>query len=641
MLTQGQVIKDTYEVREPIGEGGAGQVFLGWHKNLNKYIVIKRIKSHFIGKINERGEADILKDLRNSFIPQVYDFIQMDDEVFTVIDYIDGNTLQDYIDAHVRFDEAQIILWLRQLCEALNYLHTQNPPIIHSDIKPSNIMVDANGNICLIDFNISFGENDEQRITGFSRNYASPEQISRAKLFTSGEDYSKVELDARSDIFSLGASIYQAMTLQSVMSKIKQKEPVWQTAIPLPYSDQLKEIIAKALDVNPKKRYQSASAMKKDLESIKVKNKLYRGLKHRQIVFSLACVTLISVGGFFTFKGLTERNDEAFMVEYQEVVTDSKVGNADAGDRAVALLNNRKYSVILDRNPAEKANLYYIIADCYFDQEEFQKSIEYYEQALDIYEDNPEFYRDYAIATARTGNYEYAQSIVEDGIDKGLADVDLYMVQAEIYATQNHYDEAIASFEKVIRSAETGDQLGRACVLCAKTYCSMGEFDEAYNLLIASESTVNETWLPRVIREEGNVCVHYLSRNGSDSSWISRGEECYSRLTELAGSSFNDWYNLVTLKEMRGDEDAAMELLERMRTGFPDQYKVPMKQALIEIQIQQSNSESDRDFRKAESYYKEAEELYESYRNAGMGDDEMQRLEGLMQDLYSLGWLKE
>ena len=158
MLKAGSLINSIYQVIEPIGEGGAGQVFLAWHKNLQKNVVIKRIKDKYVGRINERGEADILKKLHHRYIPQVYDFIQMDQEVYTVIDYVDGNTLSDYIKANVRFDEYQIVKWLKQLCEALDYLHTQIPPIIHSDIKPSNIMVDSNGDIRLIDFNISFGE---------------------------------------------------------------------------------------------------------------------------------------------------------------------------------------------------------------------------------------------------------------------------------------------------------------------------------------------------------------------------------------------------------------------------------------------------------------------------------------------------
>ena len=71
MLTPGQIINGTYEVRGPIGEGSAGEVYLGWHLNLQKQVVIKKIKDRFVGHINERQEADILKKLRHQFLPQV------------------------------------------------------------------------------------------------------------------------------------------------------------------------------------------------------------------------------------------------------------------------------------------------------------------------------------------------------------------------------------------------------------------------------------------------------------------------------------------------------------------------------------------------------------------------------------------
>ena len=221
MLDEGQIINNTYQVQVPVGEGGAGQVYLAWHKNLKKKVVIKRIKDDYIGRVNERGEADILKNLRHRYLPQVYDFIQMGKEVYTVIDFIDGNSLLEYIQAGIRFDEAQTIKWLKQLLDALDYLHSQKPPIIHSDIKPSNIMVDKNGDICLIDFNISFDENDRKKISGYSEGYASPEQVQKVQMYSTGGNYLGIHIDARSDIFSLGASFYHMMTRLNPIERIR------------------------------------------------------------------------------------------------------------------------------------------------------------------------------------------------------------------------------------------------------------------------------------------------------------------------------------------------------------------------------------------------------------------------------------
>ena len=185
-LDKDNVINGMYKIIKPIGEGGTGDIFLAWHLNLKKNVVIKRIKDDFVGKVNERGEADILKKLHHRYLPQVYDFIQTGNEVYTVMDYIEGNTLKDYIDAKIRFNEAQIIKWLKQLCEALDYLHSQQPAIIHSDIKPSNIMITPDGDVCLIDFNISFSADGTDQLTGCTEAYASPEQIRKVKSLMAG-----------------------------------------------------------------------------------------------------------------------------------------------------------------------------------------------------------------------------------------------------------------------------------------------------------------------------------------------------------------------------------------------------------------------------------------------------------------------
>ena len=145
MLRCGEILNDTYEVMEEIGQGGGGIVYLAYHLRLQKKVVIKKMKESFGGNIKERREADILKSLHHKYLPQVYDFVQMGDTVFTVMDYIEGWDLLRYIQQGQQFDERQLLIWLRQLAEVLEYLHGQHPPIVHSDIKPSNIMITLDG----------------------------------------------------------------------------------------------------------------------------------------------------------------------------------------------------------------------------------------------------------------------------------------------------------------------------------------------------------------------------------------------------------------------------------------------------------------------------------------------------------------
>ena len=134
MFSKGDVLNNTYQIVDEIGAGGTGVIYLVYHLRLQKYVVIKRIKDNYIGKINARVEVDMLKQLHHKGLPQVYDFIEAENgAIYTVIDYIDGMDLAEYLKQGYYFTEEQLIYYLIQLLDVLTYLHGQNPPIIHSD----------------------------------------------------------------------------------------------------------------------------------------------------------------------------------------------------------------------------------------------------------------------------------------------------------------------------------------------------------------------------------------------------------------------------------------------------------------------------------------------------------------------------
>ncbi|MCD8155908.1 MAG: protein kinase, partial [Clostridiales bacterium] len=121
--------------------------------------------------------------------------------IYTVMDYIEGHDLKYYIDRHCFFEEANLWFWMEQLLDVLSYLHRHG--ILHLDIKPANIMLTPEGNVCLIDFNISFGGEGEM-MQGISRTYASPEQYRKYMgiLYHTGD--SAIVLNEQTDIYSLG-----------------------------------------------------------------------------------------------------------------------------------------------------------------------------------------------------------------------------------------------------------------------------------------------------------------------------------------------------------------------------------------------------------------------------------------------------
>ena len=197
MLKAGDIVGGIYQVIREIGHGGTGVVYLAYHLNLRKYIVLKRITKQISSMENLRREADILKQLRHTNIPQIYDFVIENGEVFTVMDYIEGTSLKEYIRGANCCSEDLLLGWLRDLTDVLVYLGSRKPPVIHSDIKPENIIITPQGVPVLIDFNISIAQDAGSKVAGMTRNYASPEQGYIASETMAGRDPG-MKIDTRS-----------------------------------------------------------------------------------------------------------------------------------------------------------------------------------------------------------------------------------------------------------------------------------------------------------------------------------------------------------------------------------------------------------------------------------------------------------
>lgn len=359
-----QVLADTYEIRQEIGSGGGGIVYLAWHMRLEKLVILKEDKRGLSTNIDKlRREADALKNLSHSYIPQVYDFLVENGNVYTVMDYIEGESFDKMLEKGQHFPQPMVVKWLRQILEAVVYLHSRPPyGILHSDIKPANIMLRADGNICLIDFNIALALGAEGvAAVGISRGYASPEHYgpealaeATGRAYTSSSSISKVDtgktvhltgkektllakvdlphrrhlLDVRSDIYSLGATIYHI--LSGIRPAVKARE-----IIPLSkkeYSAALVDVIMKAMNPNPDLRYQTANEMLEAVNHLRQSDPRYRHFIHSLYLGGTILSLLFISSVFCTFTGLKrmERAKEALIqAEYSaKAMTDGNVTEA-------------------------------------------------------------------------------------------------------------------------------------------------------------------------------------------------------------------------------------------------------------------------------------------------------------------------
>ncbi len=264
------VINDTYRIICPIGGGGTGIIYLAEHLHLQKKVVLKKIRSRYKTSSSVRQEADILKSLHHMYLPQVYDFIVYDNDIFTVIDFIDGSDMDKYISSYTAVTEERLVKWMCQMCDALTYIHTRKPAVFHNDIKPANIIVNENDDICLIDFNIS--SDDSEAILGFTPAYASPEQYFRVltikrleELYNLAPVFSGFSgiIDGRSDLYSLGATFYaMAARIQPDVKNVVYGNHIPLTSEMCGLSDGFCRIINKLMSFRPEDRYQNAEEVK-------------------------------------------------------------------------------------------------------------------------------------------------------------------------------------------------------------------------------------------------------------------------------------------------------------------------------------------------------------------------------------------
>jgi serine/threonine protein kinase len=202
-------------------------------------------------------EARLLRGLDQVNIPKIVDFFEEDGRACLVMEFIWGESLERRLEAtNAPLLETDVLGWSIQLCEALHYLHTRQPPIIFRDMKPSNVMVTNTGLVKLIDFGIArtykVGKKRDTVAMG-SENYAAPEQ------------WGKGQTDGRSDVYGLGATMYHLLANMAPTPAFLPSEPLPLNNYNRALSKDTIRLIEKAMARQPEARFQSAVEMREAL----------------------------------------------------------------------------------------------------------------------------------------------------------------------------------------------------------------------------------------------------------------------------------------------------------------------------------------------------------------------------------------
>lgn len=259
-LAIGSVLEGRYRLDALLGTGGMGAVYRAWDNRLDQPVALKEnvTASPASARQFER-EAKIMAGLRHPNLPRVMDhFVTSDGSQYLVMDFVDGEDLGQMVLRLGPLDEAHVLNWIEQVCDALSYLHSQNPPIIHRDVKPANIKITPRGEIYLVDFGIAKAGDARERTTtgafGVTPGFSPPEQ------------YGAGGTDARSDIYALGATLYALLTglhpPESVLRTIKMAQLMPPRTLRPGLSASIEAAVEAALQTSPTDRPQSVAAFR-------------------------------------------------------------------------------------------------------------------------------------------------------------------------------------------------------------------------------------------------------------------------------------------------------------------------------------------------------------------------------------------
>lgn len=465
-----------------------------------------------------------------------------------------------------------------------------------------------------------------------------------------------------SDIYSLGATMYHLLTgirPPERAAELKKLSNVGE------FDEGLTYIIEGSMRYTPTERIPSASALLEAVRNIYKYDSRWKKFQIKQIVAAVILPLLFSgclLTSVFGYNKMRQEKEELFYSHLYEIQNGESPEEAYL--QAIQLFEDRidpyyamaqhywnmgdldnckeyiksnlaKIAEFQENESAYEAlgGIYYILGDCFYYQSgnnDYQNAKFNYELALKYAPTNSGYCRDYAITLARLGDIDGAKNEMNKAKTLHLDNISLNLLNGEIDYADNKLDTALEYFSNVI--SQSGDDYirYRAYHSSDEIYKIQGKMQDSIDLLTDSLSKIPSN---RVSEMKERLADSYY-KNGDNKTAISLFEE----LAET-NPSYNLQQNLVILYQTENEFGKASELLKKMREQFPNDYRVPMRQAFLEVDIQSYKSNEERDYYLTSAYYNEAEALYDENIKPGETDPEMQQLEEIIRQLKNNKWI--
>ena len=474
-------------------------------------------------------------------------------------------------------------------------------------------------------------------------------------------DNSKNNIDVRADIYSVGATVYH------IMSGIRPTRDYNQTVsldkLCPNISESFRHVIKKAMSVKPEDRYQTSEDMLLAMRNYTKTEKRYKALIYKQYAFYM--VLLLGIVGciILTITGKNKMLEENYRENKEEQQFNEtynqclQINNTDAAvycEKALYLYENRQYEEsikYIQSTPlnvhelfeqAGIADIYFILGNCYFEQGDMNNAVSAFADAIKYNYANPQYYRDYAIALSCNGDNDKAKQILEQAVSLGLGEDEIFLAEGEISKEDGDFQEAIVFFQKCIDETQNDYTKMRAYILQSKIYDEQDKTEENLlkNIELLEKAKANLKYENRTLVLERLAQAYIDMASVSENlDFNYKAIDVFNEIIQNGWDSNITYNNIAILYQQLGELETAQTTVFSMLEKYGDSYVAYKRLAFIELESQDGKANSERNYSQFQSYYSEAEELYQNSMNYNQTDTEMQLLNNAYMQLKDGGWL--
>jgi len=653
-----------YEFLKVIGKGGMGKVYLAKNIKLGTLWAIKETKKETKNKIDFLAEPNILKKLDHPAVVKIFDIDEDEENVYIVEEFVEGISIEDELKTVRSINEKIVVQWAKDICEALIYLHSLRPnPIIYRDMKPSNVMITKDNKVKIIDFGIAreyknHAESDTTYIG--TRGYAAPEQ------------YGTSQTDGRTDVYSLGVTLYHMATGHSPNDPPYEIIPIRQIDENL--SEGLEYIINKCTKPNPEDRYQSAELLLQDLNNIEKLNSEYKKRKIISLIKTLvAIIFLVGFSGLIYTGVLRVKEEkiqayedtiqEGIKLESNKQYPEAIIKFNDAIDKIPARVdgykeisktylkqgNNEKCIEYLDKdvlNNVEEAlkdsDIFYILGTAYFNKNDYNNAVLRFEKAVELDSNAVPYVRDLAVSYARMGELDKAQGKLNEIKSKNMSEEVTWYVSGEIFSAQKKPQEAVESFNKCLGITKDEDLKKRAFLSSAEVYVNNKDkvpnaLDNEIAILERANSELKEKNNLQIIEMLGAAYYEKgMSSQANKNETLSKSNNYFKQLLDSGYNRPYIYRNMAIINEQIGDFKSSEEILLKMKEQYPEDYTCYMQFAFLYADMESKKTNENRNYDKTYENYK----LAVKYAPNGEQTAELLPLVKLIDELKKNKWIQ-